>query len=161
MTGENIMKRYRRILVPIFSAGHAEDLLPAIRDLASGHSSQVLVVRLVDDRVVFDGDGPAGRLPGELAARRATDARRRLDMQLARHDLGWVEAITVRGRPEDALAQQIARWHPDLVLTRRGQPPRELPDGVDLLHVAGRSFLRNFADALLMPQHHLQPTHGR
>lgn len=145
------MKPYRRILVPIFHNGQSEDLLHAVREIATDQRPQVLVVRLIDTGSGIESDGPAGRLPGEIASRHAIDAMHRLDLQLARHRLAWVEARAVWGDPAAELTHLIDRWQPDLVLTRRGQLPQEVPEGVDLLHTAGRGFLRQLAGSFLQP----------
>ncbi len=147
------MKSYRRILVPIFNNGQSEELLQAAGDIAVGQRSQVLIARIIDTSSWLESDGPAGRLPGEIASRRAFDAMRRLDLQLARHRLAWAEARAVWGNPATELAQLIERWRPDLVLTCRGQLPHDVPEGVDLLHTAGRSFLRQLAETFLQPSH--------
>lgn len=145
------MTSYRRILVPIFRNGQSEELLHAVKDLSVGQRPQVLVVRLIDARSGFDSDGPAGRLPGDIGSRKAMDALRRLDLQLARHNLAWVETRALWRDPEPELAKLIDGWRPDLIVTRRDQLPGEVPSGVAVLHTAGRSFLRQLAEAFLQP----------
>lgn len=143
------MKSYRRILVPIFSNGQSEELLHALKELIVGRQTQVVIVRLVETRSGVESDGPAGELPGESAARRAMDAMRRLELQLARHNLGWVETRAMWRDPQAEMAKLIAEWHPDLIVTRRDNSLRDLPRGVAVLHTAGRSFLRQLAGAFM------------
>ena len=145
------MKTYRRILVPIFNNRESEDLLHAVKNVAVGHRPQVLIVRLLDPKSGFESDGPAGQLPGEIAARRVPEAMRRLDLQLARHNLAWVETRSIWRNPEAELAELIRSWHPDLVVVRRGHAAQGIPEDIDLLHAASRGFLRQFADAFMMP----------
>lgn len=145
------MKAYRRILVPIFNNRESEDLLHTVKNVASGQRPQVLIVRLLDASSGFESDGPAGQLPGEIAARRVPETMRRLDLQLARHNLAWVETRIIWRNPEAELAELIRSWRPDLVVARRGHAPQDVPEGIDLLHTAGRGFLRQFADAFLIP----------
>ena len=57
------MKTYRRILVPIFSAGQTALLLHRVSDLVQGGSAKLLVVRILDTHSGFESDGPAGMLP--------------------------------------------------------------------------------------------------
>ena len=143
------MKTYRRILVPIFSAGQAALLLQRVSDLVQGGSAQLLVVRILDTRSGFESDGPAGMLPEEAAVRRARDARKRLDQQLARHDLAWAEARVLWRDPKAAMAEVVDAWSPDLVVTIAGGFPEGLADGADILKVDRRNLLGRLADALL------------
>ena len=143
------MKTYRRILVPIFSAGQAALLLQRVSDLVQGGSAQLLVVRILDTRSGFESDGPAGMLPEEAAVRRARDARKRLDLQLARHDLAWAEARVLWRDPKTAMAEVVDAWSPDLVVTIAGGFPEGLADGADILKVDRRNLLGRLAEVIL------------
>lgn len=145
------MKAYRRILVPITSAGQDEVLLERAAEIAQGQRAQMLVVRILDTRSGIEPDGPAASLPGEAAARRAPDARKRLDLQLARKNLGWAEAKVVWGEPKSELAEIIRAWEPDLVIAGAGQLPYGVADGADILTVARRGLVGRLAEVLLHP----------
>ncbi len=143
------MKIYRRILVPIFSAGQTALLLHRVSDLVQGGSAQLLVARILDTHSGFESDGPAGMLPEETAVRRARDARKRLDLQLARHNLAWAEARVLWRDPKAALAEVVDAWSPDLVVTIAGGFPESLADGADILTVDRRKLLGRLADVIL------------
>jgi nucleotide-binding universal stress UspA family protein len=150
------MKTYRRILVPIPSGGQGDILLQRAAELAQTQHTQMLVVRVLDTRSGFEPDGPAAMLPGEAAARRAPDVRKRLDLQLARNNLGWAEAKVVWGEPKTVLADVILSWAPDLVVACAGLLPQEIAEDADILTVGCRSLFGRLAGAL----HQLAPRHA-
>ncbi len=150
------MKSYRRILVPISSAGQGDILLQRAAEIAQGQRMQMLVVRVLDTRSGFEPDGPAAVMPGEAAARRAPDARKRLDLQLARSNLGWAEARVVWGEPESVLADIIRIWEPDLVVACAGQLPQGIMVDTDILTVARRGLFRRLTEIF----HHPAPRHA-
>ena len=143
------MKTYRRILVPIFSASQTALLLHRVSDLVQGGSAQLLVVRILDTHSGYESDGPAGMLPEEAAGRRARDAGKRLDLQLARHNLAWAEARVLWRDPKAAMAEVVDTWNPDLVVTIAGGFPEGFADGADILRVDRRNLLGRLADAML------------
>ncbi len=145
------MKTYQRILVPITSAGQGEMLLQRAAEIAQGQRAQMLVVRVLDTGSGFEPDGPAAALPGEAAARMAPEARKRLDLQLARKSLGWAEARVVWGEPKNVLGEIVRDWTPDLVVACAGQLPHGVADGADVLTVARRSLLGRLAEMFLHP----------
>lgn len=150
------MKTYRRILVPISSDGQGDVLLHRAAGLALAQGARMLVVRVLDTRSGFEPDGPAAVLPGEAAARRAPDVKKRLDLQLARSNLGWAEAKVVWGEPKAVLADAIRGWKPDLVVACAGNLPQGIADEADILTVGCRSVFKRLAEAL----HHPAPRHA-
>lgn len=74
------MKAYRRILLPLPAGVASEPLLQRAVELAHAQHGQLLVVRVLDTRSGFEADGPAARLPGETAARRAPARKKRLEL---------------------------------------------------------------------------------
>jgi nucleotide-binding universal stress UspA family protein len=146
------MKTYQRILVPISASSHSDILLQRAAELAHAQHTKMLVVHVLDTRSGFESDGPAAVLPGEAAARRAPKVRKRLDLQLARNNLSWVEAKVVWGEPKAVLADVIRAWAPDLVVTHSGhQLPPGIAEGMDIFTVGRRSLLRRLAEALYIP----------
>ena len=143
------MKTYRRILVPIFSASQTALLLHRVSDLVQGGSAQLLVARILDTHSGYESDGPAGMLPEESAVRRARDAGKRLDLQLARHNLAWAEARVLWRNPKAAIADVVDTWAPDLVVTIAGGFPEGFADGADILRVGRRNLLGRLADVIL------------
>jgi nucleotide-binding universal stress UspA family protein len=150
------MKTYQRILVPIPAGGNSDHLLQRAAELAQARHTQMLVVRMLGTGSVFEPDGPAAVLPQDMAARRAPEARKRLDLQLARNNLAWAEAKVVWGDPKLLLADIIRSWKPDLVVTIAGQLPHEVAEGLDILTVSSRSLLRRLSEAF----HHPVPRHA-
>lgn len=142
------MKTYRRILVPIFSTAQTALLLHRVSDLVQDASAQLLVVRILDTHSGFESDGPAGMLPEEAAVRRARDAGKRLDLQLARHNLAWAEARVIWRDPKAAMAEVVEAWSPDLVVTIAGGFPEGLANGADILKVDRRKLLGRLADVI-------------
>jgi nucleotide-binding universal stress UspA family protein len=149
------MKTYRRILVPVPSGGQGDILLQRAAELAQARHTQMLVVRVLDTRSGFEPDGPAAVLPGEAAARRAPDVKKRLDLLLARNNLGWAEAKVIWGEPKTVLADVIRDWAPDLVVACAGLLPQEIAEDADILTVGCRSLFGRLAGALLYhtPRH--------
>jgi nucleotide-binding universal stress UspA family protein len=145
------MKTYRRILVPILTGGDNDIQLQRAAELAQAQRTQMLVVRVLDTRSGFEPDGPAAVLPEKAAARRAPDAKKRLDLQLARNNLGWAEAKVVWGIPKDALADVIYAWTPDLVVACSGQLPQGVADGADILTVGCNRLLHRLTEAFRFP----------
>lgn len=145
------MKSYHRILVPILNNGQSGALLQKVSDIARYSRPQVLVVRILDTRSGFEPDGPAAIFPEEAAARRAPAALKRLELQLARSNLGWAEAKVVWGVPKVKLAGLVRAWQPDLVVTGKTQLPKEISASVDVLTTAGKSLFRRLMDALIPP----------
>lgn len=141
------MKTYRRILVPILTGGQSDILLQRVTELAQVTRTQMLVVRVLDTRSGIPSDGPAGALPGEIAARRAPEAMKRLELQLARNKLSWAEAKVVWGEPNVLLANLIRDWAPDLVVTC-GQLPQGMVQGPDILSVGCRNLFRRLTETL-------------
>lgn len=150
------MKTYRRILVPLSAGGQSDILLHRAAELAQGSRTQMLVLRVLDTRSGFEPDGPAPALPGESASRRAPDVKKKLELQLARNNLGWAEAKVVWGDAKALLADVIRTWEPDLVVACAGQLPHGILDGADVLTVSRRSLLRRLAETL----HHPVPRHA-
>lgn len=145
------MKTYRRILVPVPAGGQSDILLQRASELAHSQRTQMLVVRVLDTRSGFEPDGPAAVLPGEAAARRAPGVRKQLDLQLARNNLGWVEAKVVWGEPKSVLADLIRDWQPDLVVACAGQLPSGIAESVDIFTVGRRSWLKRLAETFQVP----------
>jgi len=150
------MKTYRRILVPISADGQSDVLLHRAAELAQAQGTKMRVVRVLDTRSGFEPDGPAAVLPGEAAARRAPDVKKRLDLQLARNNLGWVEANVLWGEPKAVLADVIRNWQPDLVVTLAGYLPQALTEDVDVLTVSRPGVFRRLAEAF----HNPSPRHA-
>lgn len=118
------MKAYRRILVPMPADGRGEILLRRAAELLPGGQGELLVLRVLDSRSGFTADGPAGSLPGEREIRRLPGEKRRLDLLLARHNLGWAQSRVLVGEPQPTMVACIREWRPDLVVTCA-----RLPDG--------------------------------
>lgn len=150
------MKAYKRILVPITSAGHGEMLLERAAEIMQGQRAQMMVVRILDTRSGIEPDGPAASLPGETAARRAPDARKHLELQLARMNLGWVEARVVWGEPKILLADLVRSWEPDLIVASSGGPAYGTMEGVDTLVVDCGGMFKRLSGML----HHPAPRHA-
>ena len=142
------MKTYQRILVPIPSGGQGDILLQRAAELAKAQHTQMLVVRVLDTRSGFEPDGPAALLPDEAASRRAPDVKKRLDLQLARNNLGWAEAKVVWGEPQTVLADVIRDWAPDLVVACTSLQPHGIAEDADILTVGCRSLFGRLAGAL-------------
>lgn len=149
------MKTYRRILVPIPADGQGDILLQRAGELARAQHAQMLVVRVLDTRSGFEPDGPAASLPGEAAARRSPDVKKRLDLLLARNNLGWAEAKVVWGEPRAVLADVIRNWAPDLVVACAGLLPMGIAEDADILTVGRRSLFGRLVGALHLhtPRH--------
>lgn len=150
------MKAYRRILVPIPADGQGDILLQRAAGLAQAQHAQMLVVRVLDTRSGFEPDGPAAALPDEMAARRSTDVRKRLDLQLARNNLGWAESKVVWGEPQTVLADVIRDWVPDLVVACASLLPDAIAEDADILTVGCRSLFGRLVGAL----NHHAPRHA-
>lgn len=138
------MTSYRRILVPILSGSHAEIQLHRVSELLHSADAQLLVLRVIDTRSGCEPDGPAALSP----SRRVTEAKRRLDLQLARYNLSWAEARVVAQETDSALREIIQSWQPDLVLVCGGQLPEGTAQGADILTVGRCGILKRFADSL-------------
>lgn len=141
------MKNYRRILVPILAGGQSDVLLHRAAELAQASRTQMLVVHVLDSHDGIPSDGPAGALPGESAARRAPDAMKRLELQLARYNLAWAEAKVVWGEPKGLLTKLVREWAPDLVVSC-SQLSQDVVQDVDTLTVGCRSLFRRLAQTL-------------
>lgn len=146
------MKSYRRILVPVAAGGQNDLVLQRAAELAQAQKTQMLVVHVIDTRSGFEPDGPAAALPNESAARRAPEAQKRLDLQLARNNLAWVESKVVWGEPKSVLADVIRGWKPDLVVACAGHLPQGVNENnADILTVGCNSFFRRMAEAFRFP----------
>lgn len=145
------MKTYRRILVPVIDGSQSDILLNRAAELAQAQRTEMLVVRVLDTRSGFEPDGPAAALPGESAARRAQEVKKRLDLQLARNNLAWVEAKVVWGDPEIVLKEIVGTWEPDLVVASSGSMLRGVAGETDILTVVGRGLFRRLSEALIPP----------
>lgn len=147
------MKAYQRILVPVPADGRADILLHRAAELAAATHArvQLLALRVVDSRGGFESEGPAGSLPGDRAARRVPEARKRLDLALSRANLSWAEAKVAWGEPRAVLAEVVRDWSPDLVLTCAGELPAGLANGADVLSVGCRGLFARLADAFHLP----------
>lgn len=145
------MKTYRRILVPIASGGQGDVQLRRAAELAQARRTQLLVVRVLDTRSGIEPDGPAAILPSEAAARGAPDAKKRLDLLLARNSLAWAESRVVWGEPKRVLADIIRAWEPDLVVACDGQLPLGIAEAADILTVARPGWFRRLTDILHSP----------
>lgn len=141
------MRTYRRILLPIFSQGQSDILLHKVTELAQRQQTQLLVLRVLDSGGM-EPDGPAAALPGDILSRRAPAVLKRLELQLARNNLGWAEARVVWGEPHAALSAVIRVWRPDLVVTSESYLPEEIVQGADILKVRGGGILRRLTDTL-------------
>lgn len=141
------MKNYQRILVPILAGGQSDILLHRVAELTQVPRTQMLVVHVLDSHSAISSDGPAGALPGELAARRAPEAMKRLELLLARNNLAWAEAKVVWGEPNGLLSQLVREWAPDLIVSCN-QLPQDMVQGADTLTVGCRSLFRRLAQTL-------------
>lgn len=150
------MKTYRRILVPVPAGGQSDLLLQRAAELAKAQHAQMLVVRVIDTRSGFEPDGPAAVLPGEAAARRAPQLKKRLELQLSRNNLGWADMKVVWGEPKAMLARAIRDWSPDLVVAFAGEVSQGMAQDADILNVrAGGSLFRRMAETFqqFVPRH--------
>jgi nucleotide-binding universal stress UspA family protein len=145
------MKSYRRILVPLTTEGQSDIQLQRAAELSQVQRAQMLVVRVIDTRSGFEADGPAAMMPGEAAARRAPGVKKRLDLQLARNNLGWAEAKVVWGEPKLVLSDVVRSWGPDLVIACAGHLPQGIAEDADILTVGCRSLFRRLAEAFSHP----------
>jgi nucleotide-binding universal stress UspA family protein len=146
------MKAYQRILVPVPADGRADILLHRAAELAAAHPRvRLLALRVVDSRTGFESEGPAGSLPGDRAARRVPEARKRLDLALSRANLSWAEAKVTWGEPRAVLADVARDWSPDLVVACAGELPASLAPGADVLSVGCRGLFARLADAIHLP----------
>lgn len=145
------MNTYQRILVPVPVGGHGDVLLHRAAELSRSHGAQMLVVHVIDTRSGFEPDGPAGVLPGEAAARCVPEVKKRLDLQLARNNLGWAEAKVVWGEPRARLAEVIHAWKPDIVVTCDGHLPQGIAPEADILIVGCASWLRRLTRVRQQP----------
>jgi len=150
------MKIYRRILVPLTMEGQNDIQLQRAAELAQNQRAQMLVLRVLDTRSGFEADGPAAVLPEEAAARRAPDVKKRLDLQLARNNLGWAEAKVVWGEPKVVLSDVVRSWDPDLVIACAGHLPHGIGEGADILTVGCRSLFSRLTEVF----HHPTPRHA-
>jgi acyl-coenzyme A synthetase/AMP-(fatty) acid ligase len=155
------MESYRRILVAIITGGETDILLQRAAGLSQVHRAQLLVVRVLDTRSGFEPDGPTALLPGDAVARRVPDTKRRLDLLLAQHNLGWAESKVVWGVPQAMLAHIIRTWEPDLVVTCEGDLPREITKGADTLKVGRRNWFSRLLGALAPAPAPAHPTLSR
>lgn len=128
--------RYDRILTLASKEGDWADLLERAGCFAQGDTSQLLVLHVLDTRSGFASEGPAGRLPEDIAGRRLPGVKVRLELQLARYGLSWAETSLAWGSPHDVLARTMQAWKPDLVIGCRGSLPEAFPNGADRLTVA-------------------------
>lgn len=137
------MKSYRRILAVVHAQSETHGVLTALRDIASESPLvQALVLRVIPSDRGFDPDGPAATLPGDVAARHSVAAGARLDAELVRLNLAWVQSAVIWRDPDVAVGKTIVEWRPDLVIASRGRAPARLPEGIDLLETSGRSLLK-------------------
>jgi hypothetical protein len=137
--------------VPLSAGGQSDVLLYRAAELAKTQGVKMLVVSVIDTRSGFEPDGPAAMLPEEAAARRSPDVRKRLNLQLARNNLAWVEAMVLWGEPKTVLADVIRRWKPDLVVTFAEYMSHEVMDGVDALTVRRPGVFRRMAEVFFHP----------
>lgn len=114
------MKAYRRILIPSISAGPSDAQLSCAAELARASNGDVTVAQFIDVSSGFESDGPAGVLPGELAARKVPAARRRLELILAGSPLAWARSSVTYGEPDTLLANAMRESRPDLVIVSSG-----------------------------------------
>jgi hypothetical protein len=152
------MKTYQRILVPMPADGRGEILLRRAAELLPAGRSNMMVVQVIDNRSGFDSDGPAGRLAGERVARRVPGAKKRLDLLLARNNLGWAESRILCGSPRPAMTEFIRAWRPDLVVTCARVSPEELAhdlggDQPDVLTVKCRGLFGRLGEAFAQAAH--------
>lgn len=145
------MNTYRRILVPIAAGRQGDILLHRAAELARAQRAQILVVQVIDTRSGFSPDGPAAVLPGEAAARRVPEVRKRLELQLARNNLGWAEVKVVWGEPKVALTDVIRDWKPDVVVACAGHLSNGVVQDADVLTVGCTSFFRRLSKAWSLP----------
>lgn len=146
------MKSYRRILVAIFTNGQSEHLLHVLQEVVGSRHAQVQVVRMIEPDGFAEPDGPAAAfLPEETAARDLRAVRRRLELQLSRLNLGWVDEQVIWRQPCAKLAEIIRTWQPDLIITGRRHLPVEVPADVDILATSGRGLLKRLAGVFMQP----------
>lgn len=146
------MNHYRRILITLPSDARAEALLHQADEQLKQGNPQVLILQVLDTRSGFEADGPAANLPMECAARRIPAARKRLDLLLARHGLGWIETRIVCGEPEPMLRQCIQEWRPDLLVAcashwSSAAETLAAADGPDFLGIKCHGLLRRLGAA--------------
>ena len=75
-------------------------------------------------------------------------AKKRLDLQLARHNLAWAEARVLWRDTKVAMSEVIDGWAPDLVVTIAGRLPEDFAQGADILNVNHRNLFGRLADAM-------------
>lgn len=128
------MEDYRRILV--LTDNRQIDAILRRTTFARGiPDAAILVAQFIDSHRVGGTDGPAGALPEDLAARQVPALRRRLDLKLSQHNLGWVESRVLCGSPTRLLAELLREWRPGLLITGVGVLPPGAALDVDVLSV--------------------------
>lgn len=145
------MKNYHRILVAIPNGARGDALLQRAAALTHGQNSKLMVVRTLDTRSGVESDGPLGMLPEDRAGRLLPAAKRNLDLQLARNNLGWAEATVAHGEPMGVLDELIRSWRPDLLLACANDLPDSIATGVDILSVGCTGLFGRFLDNFRQP----------
>lgn len=146
------MKNYQRILIAVTSAVQSDILLERAVEVVRDRRAQIMVLRILDTAGSFEPDGPAASLPREAAARRAPEAKRQVELQLARKNLGWAEAQVVWGDPPSLLAAMVHSWNPDLVVACTGGLAQGVADNADALMVDCGGILKRFSGLLFHPE---------
>lgn len=122
------MRRYRRILVLIPDGDQGDFLLRRAASLTQLRAdSRLLVACLIEHRQVkgpVAGAGP--RIPA---------VQRRLDLQLARHNLAWAETRVAAGAAATLLDEIVLAWQPDLLLACCGTAGAATRPDLDTLTV--------------------------
>lgn len=112
---------YKRILIPSLTGCPSAAQLNQGATLAARDQAAVQVMQIVDNQPVFEPDGPAGVLATRRNTRQLADARKRLDIHLARSRLSGVRSSVLFGEPDALLAGILRQWQPDLLIVAAGQ----------------------------------------
>jgi nucleotide-binding universal stress UspA family protein len=116
------MPAYRRIIALIEPRPGGEAVVRRALQTARFHGAALAIAGIVDYSPGFESDHVPFLTPTQMTDAICADVRERLGEILTRAGGGSAEIIVARGSRDDAVADILGSWKPDLVLVGRRAP---------------------------------------
>lgn len=116
------MTIYHRVLALVDIGRRGDQVMLRAAELAAAHKAELAIAAIVDYAPGFECDHIPFRSPQEMQRAIVRDVADKLGEKACRLGIGGAEVIVSSGREDEAVADLMRSWRPDLVLVGSHAP---------------------------------------